>query len=280
MATIKQIKQILDEGNSIKLVAQAYSEIAALKLQKIRTGIEQNRHFFEEIIAVFRSVKAIASNKGIAATTKTKGTISVLITSNSRFYGDIDSQLIKFYIENTARLNTDRIIIGKTALDYFHGTNYQYPYESVALKSDLPTYDELHSFSPFLKEYRQILVYFPRYSSILSQQPQAVDITQSQAPQLTPLNQESFDFIFEPDIEKTLQFFETHIVTLLLEQTFLEAELARTAARIVAMNKAEANAKNFIEKMQNELSSAQRTLNNFSLLETVASYSEWRQHHG
>ena len=44
--TIKEIDQYLEEGNSLKQIAQAYSEIANQKLKRIRSEVERNSVFF------------------------------------------------------------------------------------------------------------------------------------------------------------------------------------------------------------------------------------------
>src|SRR3989344_2948964 len=103
--TIKEIDQYLEEGNSLKQIAQAYSEIANQKLKRIRSEVERNRVFFDEISKVYALVRVIAGKKGIVLP-KTKERICILQTSNYRFYGNIDSSIIEFFISQTKDLNT------------------------------------------------------------------------------------------------------------------------------------------------------------------------------
>ena len=47
--TIKEIEENLEEGESLKAMAQAFSEIANLKIKRIRNAVERNRLFYDEI---------------------------------------------------------------------------------------------------------------------------------------------------------------------------------------------------------------------------------------
>jgi len=87
--------------------------------------------------------------------------------------------------------------------------------------------------------------------------------------------QKEYDFIFEPSLEKLLNFFETQVFSSLFKQTVTEAELARLASRIKAMEQAIV----FITTRMENLSSAQRrakrNLENRKQLERVAGISLW-----
>ena len=61
--TIKQIDEIIEGVSSLKTLAQAYGEIAMVKIRKIRSEVEKNRSFFKEISAVYQIVKVHAAAK-------------------------------------------------------------------------------------------------------------------------------------------------------------------------------------------------------------------------
>lgn len=274
MLTLKQIKKNLEEDYSLKLISQAYTEISAVKLKNIREGIERNRKFFEEISAVFYKVKSSALKRNIKAKPKGRPTISILFTSNHRFYGKLETELLRYYITSTSKILTDRIIVGKTGIDSLRAMNYFHPYEQFVFWEDIPNSPELKSLSDLSNNYQKVVVYHSKFQSVLNQKPVGVDILQT-APQSSDkmnVDENEFDYIFEPEITGMLQFFESHITTLLLEQTFLEAELARTAARLVSMDQAQINADNLIKQQKRVLSQANKSRENLQLLEMIASY--------
>ena len=159
--TIKQINEDIDRSQALKLVAEAYSEIALIKLKKIRQNVESNRYFLEDISKIYWLIKRAASNLRSSTPRKLKKTVSLVLTSNYRFYGSINAELMNFFLVQSARYRTDRIIIGKTGLKTLEAIRYSHPYSSVVFKHDLPGPEELRQLVYGLKDYEQVLVYFP-----------------------------------------------------------------------------------------------------------------------
>lgn len=277
MPTIKQANQVLEESTSLKMVAQAYSEISAIKLQKIRSNIERNRNFFQEMTEVFHIVKVAAAKKKILAPSKKRGTVSILLTSNHHFYGSLETQLVKFFIINTTKFKTDRIIIGKTAKEFLGAIGYLHQYEPFIFQNDLPELEELRKLVANLSGYQQISVYYSRLQSVLVQEPHVVDIVQRPPERLIKAQGVSLGYIFEPELGKMIEFFDNQISLLLLEQTFLESELARTASRLISMDQAQMNADGIVKEQKKILARAKRSMADISLLDTIASLSQSRK---
>lgn len=271
MPNTKQIQSQLTEADNLKMVAAAYTEIAAQKLQKIRAGIERNRKFFTDISGISHIVNVAAHQKHIVVPFKKSGTISIIITSNHHFFGDIEDKLIKFFMNNTTQFQTDRILIGATAIKHFQAINYSQPYKTFMPKEDLPSYSELKALTAEISHYQQISVYYSRMQSVIIQAPHVVDLVQKPPAEYIARKGEVLSYIFEPELKKMLDFFDNQVVSLLLEQTFLESEMARTASRLMSMDKAQINAENILYKQKLLLAQAKKTDINMALLETAAS---------
>lgn len=267
--TIKEIDKLLEEGNSLKQIAQAYSEIANQKLKKIRSEVERNRLFFDEISKVYALVRAIANKKGITVT-KPRKRVCVIQTSNFHFYGNINSSLIDFFIEQTGKLEADRVVIGKTGIEYFQSNNIFPNYTPMVFKNDQPVANELNAFIEVVKGYTQILIFYSRLKSLLVQIPSVTDITETS--QNISLEKETISsFIFEPEIAKILEFFDNQVLILLMEQAFLESEVARTASRFISMDQAETEANKYIKHYELLRGYSVRNMENNQLLESIAS---------
>lgn len=265
---IKQIDQALEESGSLKAITQAYSEIANLKIKRIRAEVERNRIFFKEIAGVYALIKSIAAKRKIIIT-KPKKTVSIVLTSNYRFYGSINSDLLEYFTSAAKQEDTDHIYLGKAAIEYFRTQPIFSNFKEVLLKSDQPDAEELQALASNLSEYNQVLVFYSSMKSLMIQQPTVTDITASQA--LENLNVHSqFKFIFEPELSKILQFFDTQMITLLLEGTFLESELSRTASRFISMDQAETQANKLIKQYQTIRAYAKRNMDNNTILENFA----------
>ena len=264
---IKDIEQLIEDGQSLKTIAQAYSEIANLKIKRIRTQVERNQLFFQEISQVYALVRDLARKKKIVSR-KSKQTVSVLITSNYRFYGNINSDLIDFFQKKSPGSGGDILLIGKSAINYFKNYSSSSKITTVILKKDMPDLSELNALVSFIKDYNQVLIYHSRLKSLLIQQSTVTDITPTQKQKIE--KEENFKFIFEPDLPKILSFFDSQILTLLLEATFLESELSRTASRFISMDQAENEANKFIKDNNKLRSFIIRNLKDNQILENYA----------
>lgn len=268
--TIKQIDQIIEQDNSLKMIAQAYSEIANNKVKKIRAEAERNRLFLQEIGKAYALVNILALKKGVSVV-KPKQRVCVLITSNDRFYGTIDSDLIKYFIEKTKDIKSDQVVIGKMALDYYKATKSPDSYQSVVLAHDMPTVTELQQLVGIIKNYNQVFVFYSQLKSLLVQIPQVLDLTGSQSVYATNPDESKFRFVFEPELAKILAFFDSQILHLLLEGTFLESEVARTASRFISMDQAQSQANKVIKEYEKLRAYTKRNMENNSILENFAS---------
>lgn len=275
--TIKEIDEKIEEGESLKAIAQAYSEIANLKIKRIRREVERNRLFLEEVAQVYGMVKTFAIKKKVAVV-KPKKRLCILLTSNYRFYGAINSSLINYFLGSTRELaDVDKIIVGKGGIDFFRATKLLPKYTAVILKSDMPTAEELTNLASLGADYNQVLVFHAKLKSLIVQAATFTDIT-ALSLYLKGLTKD-FDtkgeknivhFIFEPELVKILAFFDSQVLTLLLEQTFLESELSRTASRFISMDQAETESIKFIKQYQTLKAYVRRNMDNNKILENFA----------
>lgn len=283
--TIKQIEAVLEEGQSLKSIAQAFSEIASLKVKRIRNEVERNRLFFDEIAKVYGMVKAFAIKKGVFLS-KSKQKLYILITSNYKFYGNINWSLIKYFIGLSEQLtDVDIVILGKGGIDHFRAARILTNYQEVVLEGDMPNSFELNNLIKLMKDYNQVLVFHTQFKSLLKQSATFTDLTAMSyylktthiADAALGKGENFMQFIFEPELPKILNFFETQILTLLFEQTFLESELSRAASRFISMDQAETKANQFIKEYQAVKAYAKDNLINNAVLENYAALAAIRK---
>ena len=282
--TIQEIEKLITEGHSLKTIAVAYSEIAHLKIKKIRAEVERNRAFFDEIAKIYGIVKGYALKKGVAMQ-KPKKRLHVLLTSNYKFYGTINTALINYFLGSTHELkDTDTIVIGHGAVDFFKATKILPTYKQILFQKDIPTPEELHSLSTIVSQYNQVLVFYSKLKSLLVQRATFTDLTATsfytrafQVGTIYSKSQDPMYFIFEPQLPHLLGFFENQIMTLLLEQTFLESELSRTASRFISMDQAQTEADKFIKIYQIMKQYAKRSIENMKILDNFATLTAARK---
>lgn len=274
MSTIRQIGEIIEEESSLRTISRAYSEIASAKLTKIRADIETTGQFVQELTGVFRIVKLEAQKRKISPPILKQGTARIVLTSNHNFYGNLERPIIRLFLLEIGKSEAlDQppiltLVIGKTGAVYFKTVSPAQPPPSLIFAHDLPKEDEFQGLVEKVKTYQKILVYHSHFRSLISQVPVVSDVTQSAIK--FPEALEITKHIYEPEIGKMLKFFDQQILTLLLKQTFLESELARTASRLIFMNQAQANSEKSIVKNKKLLFSAKKSFNNIRILERSA----------
>ena len=273
MSSTKALNQLIEDGQSLKLITQSLGEIAAVRLSRIKTNVERNRAFYKEITAIYYMVKLIAQQNRLSSPNNNK-TISVLLTSNSQFAGKINSELSRYFIKNSSQLATDRIVVGKTGQINMQGVQ-ELPFKPLVFSEDLPSYQELKTLADAIKGYKRVLIYYSKMESMLLQKPAVIDITATA--ENIKAEAQQLSYIFEPQILVVLAFFDTQINILLLEQTLLESELTRVVNRLVSMSDAEDKADNFLNQQEQLLAVAKRSSYNLRVLETLISQINFRK---
>ncbi len=196
-----------------------------------------------------------------------------------RFYGSINTTLVNYFVGSTRELtDVDKIIVGKDGIDYFKATKLLPNYKEILFRKDMPDAEELTSLAGLSAQYNQVLVFHAKMKSLLIQAATFTDITATSLFKRdlyikSPESEEAksnMRFIFEPELPKILSFFDNQILTLLLEQTFLESELSRTASRFITMDTAESEANKFIKEYEKLKALSKKSTDNNAILENFA----------
>ncbi len=284
---------LLEEINlvkSFKSLALAYEEISAIKMQRTRGLVLQNRDFLSELSEVFRDVRAsykkqierLLKNKThkqsvSSAFVKNGKHVAVLLSSNSKLYGDIVSRVVTMFLDHIRTHDVDIVIIGKLGKDLFDVANVGKPYTYFDIPDSQVQLEDLKPIVTKLFEYEKVTVFYGKFLNVFTQSPAVSDITgEEAADQQTYIKQNPFSFIFEPSLEKILLFFQTQIITSLFKQTVHESQLARHASRIKAMDST-------IERINSKIASldlAKKRMKRHSInkkqLETMSGMLLWK----
>ena len=278
--TIKQLKQQIEAGEALKSLAESYTEIASLKLKRIREDVERNSAFFEELLKVYAMVKTIAARENLKVNSKTKDTVSIILTSNDHFFGTINSRLADSFYKQIQSYQSDLVVIGKAGQMLLSPLSNTHKATFIVHRADVPSDIELQRLANYVQQYNRILVYYSQFKSVLIQLPVVKDIAQNQDKREQNTADTVLDtlgFILEPEISEMLVFFDTQLTALLLQETFLEAELSRTAARLISMDEAQSNATEYVGKQKKALSNSEKLDLNMRILDMINAYSKMRK---
>lgn len=288
MPLTNALKQTLDEAWAFKFISDALTEINAYKAKRIRAQFEKNSGYYKEIAGIYHIVK-LNAKKGNSLgreekKSKKKTTdpepekiLAVALTSNSRFYGSLNLNVLKKFRSENQREERDLLIIGRTGADMAKNYRGLKSAKEIFFEKDFPSLTETRDFMAKIAEYGQVLLYYPSFVNMMTQRIGVLDIAQSNEAEPLPSSVQPIEYIFEPELEQILSFFETQVRFILFIRAMLEAELSRAAARLLSMSSASQRAEKVIRLTQMILTKSVRSQKNAELLETFASIGRWEE---
>lgn len=283
MAAEKEIEKEIEQISSLRTLTEIYGEIASVRMKKIREFVLSNRRFLSAINEIFRDALAAYAKKLSDLVKKGKlekggkvtflahngKTVSVFISANTGFYGEVVKKTFRKFIEDVRKDNVEVTLIGRLGRSYFLESEPNKPYTYF----DLPDYgvdqSKLSEVIRHLVQYEEIRVYYGEYESVINQKPTVSSISAG-----TPVNEDveepKVKYLFEPSVERILMFFETEIFASLFDQSIRESQLAKFASRILAMDRATENIKERLDELSLKRLQAEHKTQNRKQLNTLA----------
>ncbi|MCS7092423.1 MAG: F0F1 ATP synthase subunit gamma [Patescibacteria group bacterium] len=265
MLTKRDIQIQSEQIGSLATLVEVYGQIAAERMIKIRGAVLRNRVFLNAINEIFtdtlasyakrlsnllNSGKIKAQENGRVTFLAHNGkTVSVFISANTGFYGNVIHRVFAKYLEDLKKdPNIEATIIGRVGRAFFVESMPNTPFTFF----DIPDYgispSALDEAIKHLVQYEEIRIYYAEYKSVINQEPTKRSIVAG-TPIQRQIQEPKVEYIFEPSIEAILTFFETQIFASLFDQSLRESQLAKYASRILAMQVAQDN----INKRRKEL---------------------------
>lgn len=291
---MQERKKILEEielVDNLKMLAQAYQEISVIKMQYIRNSVLKNRDFLSELSEVFYHVKQsykkqieammqkkkITDPKAFSTLTKNNKTVSVFISGNAKMYGDIIKKIFNVFVQQVKLSGTEVVIVGKVGKELFDERKIPTPYTYFEIPDADFRFDDLKPLIEYILPYQKVYVFYGKFINIISQDAQASSISGEQPFLPTAITNVELKYLFEPSLEKILNFFETQIFSFLLKQTMHESQLARYASRIKAMEEALINIDTKKNGLVSQAKRAKNSIQNKKQINIIAGISLWNK---
>jgi F0F1-type ATP synthase gamma subunit len=275
MSRQEEIRKELIETEAVQYVAGALTELAAKRIKEVRDTFIKSKTYYHELRTLYALVKSASAKRAGIDIPKTGKTLLVAITSNHRFYGALNRNVIDAVQEGMSYTKGDLLVVGRTGVIALEQTEREkFKSMNLTFEHDIPSASEMKKFIGALSDYERIIFYYPQFVTILTQHIASVDFTEfiSEA----PLEQGNLTHIFEPELSNLLIFFETEIRRMLIVRVIREAELARTALRLVSMSRAEQEAITRARSQRIALHKMTAEMQNMRLLETFAGILKWK----
>lgn len=313
MAQQKQLREDIAINKDFKLLTRSYQEHAIGQINFARYSVIGSREFAQDLEEIFTNVKIAYKSKIIKKdlkniVKKNGKDVWILITANNKLYGDLIlkiCQLFAGHVKMSSANKVDLVIIGKQGKNFIDLMNLKRPYKYYEVPDLNVTVEYLKEICANFLYYENVIVYYGKYNNLISQTPIISSIAgdmeeypdqQKDAAKPNdnrpvagikqqfaekPISNASIvdikkkNYIFEPKIEDILVFFEKQILSILLNQTIQEAQLARFASRINAMEIAQNNIQTQLTKLKRKEKMFKNMEMNKKQLELLSGRTLW-----
>lgn len=290
MINKRDVLSEIERLTGIKTLVEAYEEIAATRMRRIRNSVLQSRGFLEGLTQVYKEVQTSYKNeierlmkkkkvkdksKLFAIAPKNGKTVSVFISANTGLYGDIIKRTFFLFLENIKRQANDITIIGKLGRTLFEEALPKTPYAYFDFPDSFIDKENLGKITKHLVAYEKIVVFYGQFQNVVNQNPTIANISDTELGEQE--GEAKIKYLFEPSLEKIMIFFETEIFASIFEQTVHESQLAKFASRMITLDGTIENIKEILKgiEFQKRLIS-HRTMNR-KQLESLSGISLWKR---
>lgn len=255
MPSLKEIRKNLEVISIIKGVVVAYQEIANLRMRQIKENVLKNREFSQELLKTYQRLKSVYFSslekvgvKKVFFRRAEKEKVVVFLSANKFFYGTLILDIWKEVQKFLEREKTDLVVIGRVGKYLAEKARLGFNMFYFELDDSSPEKERISEILEFIKNYQRIIVFHGKYERGLVQKPVMSEISGGLPPEKKEGKVEGY--LFEPSPEAILEFFETEIIGVLFNIAILEHQLARYAARVMAMHEASERVKNLEKRWE------------------------------
>ena len=138
MTSKKQNLLDIEYSLTLKTVMETYQEIAASRMQHVRTSVVGNRDFLLGINNIFQQTKSSYEIKpGQKSFIKHNGkTLFIFLSANTGLYGDIIRRTFDLFAEKLRKETADIAIVGRVGLKLFQDEFPKKPFMYFELSDD------------------------------------------------------------------------------------------------------------------------------------------------
>lgn len=293
MAQQKQLKEDIAINQDFKLLTRSYQEHAIGQINFARYSVLSSREFSEDLAGIFSDVKisynTVLLKRSKGHVKKNGKDVWLLITANNKLYGDLILRISRLFLErvrNSDPNKVDLIIMGRQGKKFVEENNINRPFKYFEIPDVNVSLTSLKEICTNVLTYENILMFYGKYNNLVSQSP--VEAYLSGEMPISPKGQPGLDdsahnidnhkkedYLFEPTVEEIYNFFEAQILSILLNQTVQEAQLARFASRINAMEAAQTNIQRQLKILTRKEKALKTMQMNKKQLELLAGRALW-----
>ncbi len=223
-------------------LTSAFEGIASMKIAQIKNQVLQASNFFNELWAIYSQIR-VSTVFGYGRSRSEEVEVIdkelyIIITAEGGFSGDIDQKLIELMLKTYDKDKNEIVVIGH------HGA-LQLAQRGISYKKyfKLPNRDKNINVNPIAREvqkYRSTVIYYQEYVSLSVQDVKRIDLSAAVTTQGFKAEEASeiiteVNYIFEPSTYDVVDYLESSMMHITINQLLLNSKLAQYASRFKAM---------------------------------------------
>lgn len=238
----------------------AYQQLTVFHLQSKREAVLNSRTYMDGLLDVFVDLKAalgaeeLESGGTLKFSTLSKNgkAAAVLLTFETKF-SSVATQAVFSSFRSYINQNKVEPVIGGEVGKYLYTSAFpqQTTFKYYPLHESTTQRTAITEMAQYLLQFETVTVFMPYFYSLVRQLPTKKTITGD-----IPIGEikpaEPKRFIFEPEGQTILRFFEMQIFATLLWQALREAHLATLGTRVTTLESIQANTEQLLHKLSLE----------------------------
>lgn len=260
MPSPREIRRRVRGVKTMRQTTRALEMVAASKMRRAQERVTQSRPYSDRLREVLGDLASIQLDTEelkqfpLLAAREVKKTALIVITPDRGLAGALNSNIIRRtaqYIRQEAGVPVETIAVGKKGRDFLVRTRQELVAEFIKL-GDRPTLDDIRPIAEVaINDYLEgkvdsVQIVYPKFINTLTQQATVVQLLPVDRPET---DNETSDYIFEPDAATVLNAILPRYIEVVLYQAVLETVASFYSAQMVAMRNASDNAKELVDDL-------------------------------
>jgi len=281
MSSMKAIKKRLTSVSNTKKIMKAMNLVAASKLQKAKSRLDDIRPMYNDIKKVMDNIRAGVSdemNVPFADAREVKNVLYIVLTSDRGLCGGFNATVSKealAYVEALKDKNAKIIAVGSKGWDYFRrrGKEIIHRCEAASEASSFSDAEDLGFRVAELYssgEVDEVYIVYTHFESVLTHIPYIEKLLPLRMAASENFDAGSFTMSYDPDIYTFIKHAVPMYLNITLFGAMMESAVCEQASRMTSMDSATRNATDIIEDLTLEYNRKRQSMITQEITEIVS----------
>ena len=273
----KEIKNRIRSMESTRQITKAMQMVAASKLRRAQAQVTSSRPYFEILYAAIHEIAESNSDFSSPYLVERKGkkTAHIVISGDRGLAGGYNSNVLKLALSKMEDQEVTVLPIGKKTVDFFKSREIPMLTASYNEAASVSLGDCFTVAKDLCKrylngEFDRVYVTYTRFVSVLSQNPESLQLLPLVRREDIPENARKSDILYEPSCEEVFETIIPEYLGGVLYGALCESRAAEQAARQSAMDSATLNADDMIADLSLKFNRARQAAITQEITEIVA----------